>query len=147
MRILCRHGHFAFYPKKASDIARFSNYFSVSLKREQDYYTFAGLYQAPKYSLLGKIYLNLPAIETYEGNPWEVMKENNFVYHLGLGVLVPKLSIVGMAELPLVGFHFLGGGALVQPGVRSLTGQQILSYSGEFIEEGYSLRITEFSYE
>lgn len=147
MRVLCRHGHFAFYPRKASDIARFSNYFGITLKREQDYYTFESLYDAPHYSLFGKTFLSVPAITTYQGHPWEVMRENGFVYHLGLSAVVPKLSIVAVTDLPLVGYFFSASGALIQPGTRTLVGRQILSYSGEFTEEGYSLRVSEFAYE
>lgn len=147
MRVLCRSGHFAFYPRTASDIARFSNYFSVTLKRERDYYTFKGLYGAEDYSLLGKPYLNLPALATYEGEPWEIMRENDFVYSLDLGIIVPKLSILSIVDTPLVGYYYRAGGSIIQPGSRTLLGQQILSYSGEFIDEGSSLRISEFSYE
>lgn len=147
MRVLCRHGHFSFYPRDADDISRFSNYFSVTLKREEDYYTFERLFEAPHYSLLGKPYINLPAIETYEGSPWDVMRENGFVYHLGTGLIVPKASIVSIVEIPMVGHYFRAGGSLIQPGSRTLLGRQILSYSGEFIKEGLSLRISEFEYE
>jgi hypothetical protein len=147
MRVLCRHGHFSFYPRAASDIARFSNFFGVSLKREQDYFTFEGLIDAPKYSLTGMPYVNLPAITTYEGEPWDVMRENGFVYDLRVNLLVPKLSVVAFVELPQVGFYFRAGGSLIQPGSRTLLGRQILSYSGEFVEEGFSLRVLEYDYE
>jgi hypothetical protein len=147
MRILCRHGHFAFYPNTVSDIARFCKYFDTLLIREQDYYTYAGLLNAPSYSLTGKPYLNIPAVETFEGKPWEVMKQNGFVFHLGLKVLVPKVTIVNLVDLSLVGYYFVAGGALVQPGSRMATGGQILSYSSEFVQEGYPLRISEYTYE
>ncbi len=147
MRILCRHGHIALFPRTASDVARFSNFFGVTLKRERDYYTFAGLYGAEDYSLLGRPFLNLPAITTYAGLPWEVMRENDFVYNIELGIIVPKLTIVGVVELPLVGFFYRSGGSLIQPGARTLLGRQILSYSGEFFDNGFSLNISEFDYE
>src|SRR4051812_4712842 len=104
MRVLCRHGHFAFYPRKASDINQFSQSFGVTLKREEDYYTFPRLQGAPKYSLLGKLYVNLPALATYEGMPWEVMKANDFVYNVQLGLLVPKLAVIGLTEINQKGF-------------------------------------------
>lgn len=147
MRVICRSGHLGFYPNTAGEIARFANFFKVRMKREEDYFTFEGLYGAPKYSLLGKQYLNLPATKTAEGHPWDVMRENGFVYHIGLGVLVPKATILGLIELPLVGFYYRAGGALLQPGTRSTTGNQIMSYSGEYIENGASLRVSEYSYE
>ncbi len=147
MRVLCRHGHFAFYPRKASDISKFSNYFDVTLVRERDYYTFEGLLDAPNYSLTGFPFLNLPALATFEGEPWEVMRENGFVYDLRLGLIVPKLSVIGIVDLPLVGYYFLAKGSLVQPGTRTMIGRQILSYSAEFEDVGSSLKVMEYSYE
>jgi hypothetical protein len=147
MRVLCRSGHFAFYPRKTSDISRFSNYFDLTLERERDYFTFSRLREAPKYSIVGKPFLNLPAIKTFSGLPWEVMKANNFVYHIATGLIVPKNSILGVIDLKQVGYYFLAESALVQPGMRIRTGQQILSYSGEFVEEGYQLRVLEYTYE
>lgn len=147
MRVICRHGHFAFYPRKASDVSRFSNFYDVTLVRERDYFTFDGLEGADSYSLALKPWLNLPAIKTYEGMPWEVMKANDFVYSLTLGIVVPKLSIVGLVELIQVGFHYIVQGSLLQPGMRTILGRQILSYSGEIVDEGASLRISEYDYE
>ncbi len=76
------------------------------------------------------------------------MAANGFVYDLTLGILVPKLSVISTVDLPLVnGYYYRAGGSLIQPGSRSATGEQILSYGAEFIAEGVSLRILEFSYE
>ena len=147
MRVLCRSGHFAFYPRTSSDLARFSKYFAVSLKRENDYYTFEGLFGAKNYSLLGKPYLNLPALKTFEGSPWDVMKANDFVYHIGLGIIVPKLAVIGVVDLPLIGFYFRSKSPLLQPGVRTILGRQIMSYAAEFVYEGDALRVLEFGYE
>lgn len=147
MKVLCRHGHFAFYPDKASDIADFSSYYKVTLKRERDYYTFSGLFGADDYSLLGKPYLNLPAIVTYSGEPWEIMRENNFVYHLITGIIVPKLTVVSIVNFSYVGSYFQVAAPLVQPGSRNLLGRQILSYFGIVTDEGSGLRVLEFDYE
>lgn len=147
MRVLCRHGHFAFYPRRATDIALFANMFNYELEPEEDYYTFSGLAGADTYSLLGKIYLNLPAIATYEGRPWEVMRENNFVYHLATGLIVPKLGVVGVIDINQVDLYFMSDAALIQPGLRTLLGQQVLSYSGEIFLDKLQMRISEFAYE
>lgn len=147
MRVICRHGHFAFYPRNASDIYRFANAFDVELMREQDYFTFSGLIGAKTYSLLGKPYLNLPAIATYEGTPWAVMKENNYVYSVQLGLLVPKVSIVGIVEITQKGFFYVCNVPLLQPGARTILGRAIMSYSGEFDEDKFYLRILEYGYE
>lgn len=148
MRVLCRHGHFAFYPSKTSDIARFSNYFDEELVRDGDFYTFPLLKQAPRYSIAGKPYLTLPALKTYEGRaPWDVLRENGFVYHILSGLLVPKASITILINPPLAGFYFLAQSPLIQPGSRNTLGQQILSYDGEFFQDTVQLKVREFSYE
>lgn len=147
MRVVCRHGHFAFYPRRASDIAEFSNKFDYELERENDYFTFAGLAGAENYSILGKTYLNLPALTTFEGSPWDVMRENNFVYSLALGLIIPKLAVIGVIEINPVDLYFMSDATLIQPGLRSLLGQQILSYSGEIYLDKIQMRITEFDYE
>lgn len=147
MRVLCRHGHFAFYPRKSSDIGRFSETYGLDLERQDDFYTFPKLVDAPKYSLTGKPYINLPALSTFEGDPWDVMAENDFVYHIGFETIVPKLTIVSIIELTPVGLYFMFDGTLIQPGSRTLTGQQILSYSGEIFEDKIQLRVLEFSYD
>jgi hypothetical protein len=147
MRIVCRHGHFAFYPRRASELARFSNYFSAELLPERDYYTFAELIDAPSYSLAGLEYLGIPAIETFEGDPWNVMRENGFVFNLTLGKLVPKQTITSIIELPFTGFYFSTQSPLIQPGTKTVSGKSILSYGAEFIEEGYGIRILEFNNE
>lgn len=147
MRVLCRHGHFAFYPRGSSDINRFAQSFGLELEREDDYFTFPKLIGAKDYSLTGKLYLNLPALKTFHGKPWEVMKENDFVYSLALGLIVPKLTIVGLADITQKGFYYVCNTPLLQPGARTVLGRQILSYSGEFFEDKFYLRVMEFDYE
>jgi hypothetical protein len=147
MRVLCRHGHFAFYPRGASDIYRFAQSFDVELEREEDYFTFPTLKGAESYSLAGKPYLGIPALETFEGKPWDVMKENGLVYDVQLGIVVPKTTIVGIADITQKGFFYVCNVPLLQPGARTILGRQILSYSGEFREDKFYLRILEFGYE
>ncbi len=148
MRVLCRHGHFAFYPRRAGDIYQFAQAFDVELEREEDYYTFSGLIGAPKYSLTLKPYLNLlPATTTFEGNPWDVMRENGFVYNVALGLIVPKLTVLGLVELTQKSTFYVANVPLLQPGARTMLGRQILSYSGEFSDDKFYLRILEFGYE
>lgn len=148
MRVLVRHGHFAFFPKRANDIDRFSTFFGQDLVSEDDYYTFEGLAGLPRYSLAVKAFGNLPAIKTYEGRgPWEVMRENDFVYSLTLGLLVPKLSIVKLSQPILTDGYFLSESPIYQPGMRDKSGRQILSYDAEFVSDNNQLRILGVSYE
>lgn len=148
MRVLCRHGHIVFYPRNAAEIGRFAKYFNVNLARERDYFTFEGLIGAPNYSIELMPFLDLPANTTYAGEPWDVMRENGFVFDIRNGLLIPKETVNEIVDLPLVGYFFRAGVPLLQPGSRnSSSGQQILSYSGEFVDEGLSLRVTEYAYE
>ncbi len=148
MRVLVRHGHFAFYPEKLNDLGRFSRYFGITLVRDGDFYTFSLLQDAPRYSLATKLFLNLPATTTYEGRaPWEVMRENGFVFDLLTQILVPKTSYVSIAPLPLSDDHWISPTPLFQPGLRDTSGRQILSYDGFFTMGTFDLKIIEVAYE
>lgn len=147
MRVLCRSGHLAFYPRTSTEISRFCSYFKQELVRVEDYYTFPNLADAEDYSLVGKPYLNLPAIKTFEGNPWDVLSENKFVYNLATGLIVPAASITFLIQMPQVGFFFLPSVQLIQPGSIDTSGQQILSYSAEYVQDTFQLKVSEFDYE
>lgn len=148
MRVICRHGHFAFYPRNASEVGQYVEMFETPLIRENDYFTFEGLVGAPRWSLAGLAYKNLVANANFEGRaPWEVMKANGFVATNGTGVLVAKSTITVQLNPPLARYFFLPESLLIQPGSRNAAGQQILSYSGEFRQDTMQLYVTEFSYE
>lgn len=146
MRVLCRHGHFAFYPVDADEVGRFTTYFGIELEQDRDFYTFPKLAGAPGYSLRVLPYLGTPATATYAGEPWEVMRENGFVYSLQTKLLVPKLSIVSVVDFPQTGYFFKVNG-FVQPGSRTILGRQVLGYDGEFVQSTFQLRISRLSYE
>lgn len=147
MRVLCRHGHFAFYPHRPWDIAQFCSYFELSLEREGDYYTFPDLLDAPDFSLAAKPYLATPAIKTYEGKPWEIFRENGLVYNFNTGLVVPKAAIVETVELKQCDFFYLSSTPLIVPGSRDGTGNQVLSYDGEFNYNFLELKVSEYAYE
>jgi hypothetical protein len=146
MRVLCRHGHFAFYPESENDVGTFNNIFDESLTRVNDFYTFSLLKDALKYSLKGKPYLGIPALVDFEGEPWEVMRENGFVYNIALKQLVPKESITIVIDPPIVGFFWLAATPLIQPGSRNFTGNPILSYDAQFAFKTQSLKVFEVQY-
>lgn len=147
VRILCRHGHFSFYPKDAREISRFATLFSEELEREGDFYTFAFLKDAPNYSLQGKSYLGLPATVTFEGLPWEVMRENGFVYNIALKTLVPKLTVVTPVFLDVVDDFYTTDNPIIQPGSIEPSGQQVLSYDAEYFGKASQLQVFEVGYE
>lgn len=146
MRIICRHGHFAFYPKDAHDIASFADLFTEELVRVGDFYTFSFLKDAPDFSIQGKPFLGLPAVKTFEGAPWEVMRENGFVYNVAAKAIVPKASIVLLSSLELSRDFWTTENPLVQPGSRMPSGEQILSYDAEYIRQASQLRVFEVQY-
>jgi len=145
MKVLCRHGHFAFYPRRSDDITRYVNHYRIELEAEQDYYTFPTLIGAPDFSLLGLNYINLVAKETIEGSPWEVMKENGFVYHIQSGVIVPKQSVSIVISPPQTGFYYLSQTPLIQPGSVLGLGNRIMSYDGEFNMGTMQFKLRSFS--
>lgn len=147
MRVICRHGHFAFYPRKASDIGAFANRYSLEIERVEDFFTFSFLAQAGEYSIEGKNYLNLPAVATYAGKPWEIMKANGFVYDLSTNLLVPKISVTTLIDPARTGLYFTAQTPIIQSGSRNIAGNQILSYDAEFDMTAFILRVREYSYD
>ncbi len=148
MRVLCRHGHFSFYPNGPAEAGKFIRYLGTDLVRDGDFYTFHLLKDAPRYSIAGASFLGLIATATYEGrNQWEVMRENGLVYSLSLGLLVPKLSVTTKIELSQVSYYSLANTPMIQPGTRDVLGLQIMSYDADFDLDLLKLKISEFSYE
>lgn len=148
MRIVCRHGHYAFYPYASAELARFCTKYDTELFPEEDYYTFEELLEAPRYSLAGLLWLDLPAVETFEGrHAWDVMRQNGFVLSLTTKLIVPKLSIVGAYDNPRSGYYWRAVTILPQAGYRDLSGQQILSYDAIHDVGLSETRILSVSYE
>lgn len=107
MRVLCRHGHYAFYPERSSDVSRFANFYRVPLVRDGEFYTFEGLRGLPCYSLAGKDYGGIPAVATFAGAPWDVMRANGFVWSLSLKRIVPAATHAGIIyQMPNVGYYY-----------------------------------------
>lgn len=146
MRVLCRHGHFAFYPRNETEVGSFVDYYKEPLVRVGDFYTFPALQNIPDFSIKLLPVGNLPAVKNFEGRPWDVMRENGFVYSLALKLLVPKAAIPIVVDPKISNYYWLGQTPLLQPGSRNLLGQQILSYDAEYIDSIFQLRILEMSF-
>ncbi len=122
MRLLVRNGHFAFYPRTRVDVLQFRRLFSTLpsslLFAEDDYYTFIGLLNLPRWSQLGIPYGGFPALLNFEGrHPHEVMRANRLVYSMQTMLLVPQATY---ATVP-VNFrqsrdYILSPKMLIQPG-------------------------------
>jgi hypothetical protein len=147
MKVLCRHGHFALYPRRASDVARYCQFFSVELVRVSGFYTFPGLAAAESFSLAGRKYLGLAATATFDGHPWDVMRANGFVYSIRSKKLVALSSVSLSIELPR-STHYYVAPPLVEPGSRDRSKKRILSYDGEYTQGEFTrLYVREIEYE
>lgn len=139
MRVLCRHGHFAFYPQARDEVLRMKRVLGLELVAEDDYYTMEGLAGLPRWSQFGVPYPLFPpgptALFTYEGrHAWEVMRENLLVYSLATGLLVPYLSVTQVVALPQSRDYCVAPKLLVQPGAKLIggliPGNILLGYRG-----------------
>lgn len=139
MRVLCRHGHFAFFPKNRDEVLHFKKFFGRDLYQEEDYFTFLTLKGLPRWSQIGRplaLAAPLPAIITYEGrHPWDVMLKNAFVYSLVTGLVVPIAAVVDVVNLPQTTFSTVAPIPLMQPGAAIVGGtipaNVLLGYEGE----------------
>jgi hypothetical protein len=145
MLIKCLHGYFKFYESKSGEISDFMTLSGFDLVPQDDYYTFSALKDAPKYSLLGKPYINFPAIKTYEGEPWVIMKQNQLVYHFGLGLVVPKLAVIQLIELAKTRNCYVASG-LILPGSLTVEGQRVTDYSAWYLFDSQRFKYTEVSH-
>lgn len=138
MRILCRHGHFALYQSYAGELARFMEFWDIGgdLVPEREFYTFALFKDAPQYSIAGRPYLGLPAVKTFAGEPWEILKANGFVYNIALKSLVPKEAITYPIELKQTGYYYLDDRPFIQPG-SLVEGRRILSYDAAYDDDEF----------
>lgn len=147
MRVTCQHGYYKFYPDDNGSLARFSKLFYIDFVAVKDYYVFKGLETLKNYSIAGSIYYNLPALKTFEGEPWEVMKENSFVFDLTTGLLLPSLSIIATDRLKSFNQYFTADSRILQAGTRDQSLSQILSYDSDFDFDIMRQRIRWIQYE
>lgn len=148
MRVLCRHGHLAFYPEIAGDVSMFANYYGWDLVSERDYYTFASLKGAPTYALQHGKFLGAACKKTFAGYPWEVMKANDLVYSIAQDKVISKTEVDILIEPIRNEYYFVAETPLVQAGsTHKLSGQRVLSFDGYFLQDYLQLRLSEFRYD
>ncbi len=145
MKIQCKHGFFLFEEEFVGEAGRFMTALSVELESYGDYFTFPYLVDAKDYSLVGSNYLNLPAIATYEGEPWEVMRENGFVYSLLTNILIPIDSVMNFVALNIGDFYYSSEG-LIQPGSFMQNSQKVSSYTAWFDWKSGAFRYSEVKF-
>jgi hypothetical protein len=146
MIIKCNHGYYKFYEETPEEIAKFNTFYGQDLTAKDDYYTFAALKDLEKYSIKGALYGALTALESFEGEIWEVMRKNGFVYDFLNKVLSFK-SITGgyFKARQLYGFNVHTG--LLLPGSFSDDNIKITGYHCKVSLSNLIFNYTEFFYE
>ena len=130
MRVKCRHGFFIFEETRVGQVSDFMSLTGLKLVPWRDEYTFETLADAPEYSLTGKDLLGIPAVATFEGQPWEVFEANGFVYDFVQDLVVPIASIIQTTRVQRAGNRFISPG-LILPG--SLTDEgRVKDYAAWF---------------
>lgn len=134
MKVDCIHGYFIFNETKSGQISNFMSYTGLSLVKKDTYYTFEFLEDAKNYSLAGLPYLGVTAIETFEGNIWDVFEANQIVYDFTMGIVKPILSVVQKTSISLAGNRFIANG-LILPGSITDDGKRVKGYSAWYSRE------------
>lgn len=143
MIIKCRHGFFTFEEESPGEISKFASFFDASLVSYRGTFTFEELSEAAEYSILSKPYLGVPAIKTFEGDPWEIMAENDLVYDLSLKSVVPIETIVTSASVIKSDFFYYQE-KLIQPGSFLSGGGRVLGYTAWYSwQKAIGFRYTE----
>ncbi len=146
MKIKCLHGYYFFEEINPGDISRFINITGLTLVPHSDYYTFSFLDDAPRYSILGGVYLGAPATKTFEGEPWQVMRENELVYDFIIDAVVPIISVARAVQLKESNRYFVSNG-LILPGSVTDDGNRVKDYAAFYLFESQKFKYSEVSFE
>lgn len=145
MKIVCRHGYFQFFEQRVGQASDFMFWSKLDLVAEKDYFTFEFLKDSPKYSLIGKTFMGLPATATFEGEPWRVFEENGFIYDFTKDLVVPILSVLNVTSIKQAGNLYVSNG-LILPGSLTAEGKRVKDYSAWFSRDNFSFKYSEVGY-
>lgn len=146
MEIKCLHGFFKFTEHSVGEVSQLASLFDLDLVLQDDYYTFSTLADAPKYSIIGLEYLGAVATKTFEGEPWQILKENGLIYDFLNDVVVPQLSIVQRVSIDESDFFYMSDG-LILPGSVTDDGTRVTDYSAWYSFDEASFKYSEVGYE
>lgn len=146
MRIKCLHGYFIFEEQKVGELSRFMSMTGLAIVPKDDHYTFATLQAAKKYSIKGNLYLGATSIKTFEGSPWEVMRQNQLVYNFNTDKVEPINSIT-QSVVVQTGSNYKISNGLIMPGSLTAEGLRVKEYSAWYLFDSAKYRYTEVSYE
>jgi len=145
VKIRCIHGYFIFEEESSGEVSDFMSLFGVELVAKDNYFTFAKLAEAEDYSIIGGTFLGVPATKTFEGKPWELMRENKLTYKFNSDLVVPIETITDITDIMKTGSYFFARGLII-PG-SLLNGVRVKSYSGFYLFGEQKFKYTEISNE
>lgn len=146
MKVRCVHGYFFFEEQDYGEMSVFLSTTGFSLVPKDGYFTFPKLAIAPDFSLKGLAYVDTAAPKTFEGKPWDVMKENGLVYDFVLGMVRPITAVTSLLSISAAQQYFYSDW-LISPGARANAGRQVTGYTGIFRADTTKFRYTEVSYD
>lgn len=145
MKARCLHGYFIFEETKPGQVSDWASYSGLSLVPRGPYFTFEALAEAPRYSIQGAPLLNLTATKTFEGEPWEVLEANGFVFDFSTNLLKPLLSVTQLVQIKTAGHKFISRG-LILPGSLTDGGERVKDYAAHYSKETLRWLYSEVSY-
>lgn len=145
MRVNCIHGYFIFEESVAGQISHFCSFFGLEIERSGEHFTFSDLVDAPDYSLPGGTFLGCPTTKSFEGRPWEVMRENRLVYDFTRGLVVPISLIAKTVQISAAG-NFSVTSGMILPGSLTEEGQRVTDYAAVFLRDRENFKYSEISY-
>jgi hypothetical protein len=146
LRVNCLHGYFEFEEQKSGQISDFMSLFSFSLVRTGRLYTFEALEAAPDYAIKGGEFLGATVTKTFEGQPHEVMRENELVYNFLTDSVVPLSSITQRIDVRTTLNYFVSEG-LILPGSVTDDGFRVRDYAAWYDFNTESFRYSEINFE
>lgn len=145
MKIDCLHGYFKFTESRIGELSDFASLFTLDLSSQDDYFTFTPLVNAPKFSIEGGFYLGAIATKTFEGEPWEVMRENKLVFNFSTGKVVPIASITQRPQTGKAANYYFSDGLLLPGSVRD-DGLRVTDYSAGYLFGSIKFKYSEVKY-
>lgn len=145
MRIKCLHGYFIFEETKVGQISDFMSRYGFSLVPVGTYYTFEAIAETPRHSIAGKTIFGIPALQTFEGEPWEVFEANEIAYNFSLGLVLPMSSMFQVTRIEKSGNKFISPGLLL-PGSTTEGGQRVRDYTAWYSRDTLKFLYSEVVY-
>lgn len=142
MKIKCVHGYFIFEEASAGEISKFSSIYGFEITRRNDHYTFDFLKDIPDYTIVGNLFLGVPAIKTCEGDPWYLMQQNQVVYNFITNLVQNINTITVRADISKTANYYISSG-LVLPASFTDEGVRVTDYTAWHFSDSAKFKYTD----